>query len=141
MWTLSDRPIFLHKETFNYPQSSGSIHIGSAEEIEAPILPELGLLSDPSDVMLLVWAYKRSRENFHRMPSFVKEVASSLPRFPESSKARCTQRTHGAIGNMVYKNSSSAESHDMRYTYEMNQMSMGDQRRPIGPIKTGDFLF
>ncbi|PCH43102.1 GMC oxidoreductase [Wolfiporia cocos MD-104 SS10] len=72
-----------------YPQSRGSVHITSADDVQAPPDFDPQFLKHKGDVALLRWAYKRGREIARRMPSYRGEFAPDHPAFSEGSQAFC----------------------------------------------------
>ncbi|TCD63024.1 hypothetical protein EIP91_006087 [Steccherinum ochraceum] len=75
----------------NYPASSGHLHISSGEDATAPPDFDTGYLTNPADLELLRWTYKRSREFARRMPCYRGELISLHPTFAEGSEAVCKQ--------------------------------------------------
>ncbi|KAJ8591710.1 alcohol oxidase [Rhizopogon salebrosus TDB-379] len=72
-----------------YPISVGSVHIKSGEKDEEGLDITTGYLDDPSDIIPLNFAYKKTREIFRRMPSYRGEASVRHPSFPEGSAAAC----------------------------------------------------
>ncbi|KAL1739535.1 alcohol oxidase-like protein, partial [Schizophyllum fasciatum] len=80
-----------------YPISRGSTHITSAENVASAPNFLTGYLEDTgSDLAVLVWGYKRSRELARRLPAYRGELAAGHPVFPENSAAR-VGRTSGPV--------------------------------------------
>jgi len=72
-----------------HPSSLGSIHIRSADDVNAPPEFETGFLRRADDLALLKWGYKRTREFARRMACYRGEYAPSHPEFSEESAAFC----------------------------------------------------
>ncbi|KAH9896164.1 alcohol oxidase-like protein [Xylariomycetidae sp. FL2044] len=74
-----------------YPFSRGYLHI-TGPDLDDPIDFDTGFLADAGDLDIKKsrWAYKQQREIIRRMDSFRGEMADYHPRFPDSSRARCT---------------------------------------------------
>ncbi|KAI5790242.1 GMC oxidoreductase-domain-containing protein [Geopyxis carbonaria] len=75
----------------NYPVSRGSVHISSTDPGAHPDF-DAGFLSNPIDMHVLKWAYKRSREVLRRMQSYRGEMAVTHPQFPAGSAAVADER-------------------------------------------------
>ncbi|KAI9460288.1 GMC oxidoreductase-domain-containing protein [Boletus coccyginus] len=75
-----------------YPESIGSVHISDGQDANAPLEFDTGFLSKYSDLPLLNWLYKKSRELARRMPSYRGEVAAYHPKFPAGSPAAVKER-------------------------------------------------
>jgi choline dehydrogenase-like flavoprotein len=69
-----------------YPYSRGHIHITGAK-INDPLDFKTGYLTDPLDIKMHLWAYKKQREVARRMSVYRGEVALGHPPFPTNSKA------------------------------------------------------
>ncbi|KAG2113892.1 GMC oxidoreductase-domain-containing protein [Suillus discolor] len=74
-----------------YPVSAGSVHINVTEDGKERMDFNTGFLDDPSDIVLLNFGYKKTREIFRRMASYRGEVAADHPDFPEGSAAACRE--------------------------------------------------
>ncbi|KAG1812577.1 GMC oxidoreductase-domain-containing protein [Suillus subaureus] len=72
-----------------YPVSVGSVHINVTENGEEGMDFNTGFLDDPSDIVPLDFAYKKTREILRRMASYRGEVTAGHPDFPEGSAAAC----------------------------------------------------
>ncbi|KAG2076686.1 alcohol oxidase [Suillus decipiens] len=72
-----------------YPVSTGSVHIKVNENGEETLDFTTGFLDDPSDIVPINFAYKKTREIHRRMPSYRGELAEAHPKFPEGSLAAC----------------------------------------------------
>ncbi|KAJ3554310.1 hypothetical protein NP233_g12447 [Leucocoprinus birnbaumii] len=70
-----------------YPESSGFSHITSGVNPYAVLDYDPQYLKYESDLQVLVWAYKHSRELARRMPMYRGEVVAEHPLFPEGSEA------------------------------------------------------
>ncbi|KEY74603.1 hypothetical protein S7711_05034 [Stachybotrys chartarum IBT 7711] len=75
-----------------YPYSRGHMHI-TGPELKDPLDFDVGYFSDANDIDLkkLMWAYKKQRELMRRTKMYRGELAIAHPRFPEGSKAACTE--------------------------------------------------
>lgn len=71
-----------------YPYSRGSVHITSRDPLAPPSFTT-GFLSDPFDLAVQVWAYKKQREIVRRSDKYAGEYAPDHPAFREGSKATC----------------------------------------------------
>jgi len=76
-----------------YPTSSGSVHISSGKDINAPYLYEFSMLKRQEDLDILRWGYKKGREIARRMPSYRGEYVHGHPLFSNSSPAATARRT------------------------------------------------
>ncbi|KAG2113898.1 GMC oxidoreductase-domain-containing protein [Suillus discolor] len=74
-----------------YPVSIGSVHVNVTEDGKDRMDFTTGFLDDPSDIVPLNFAYKKTRELFRRMASYRGEVAAGHPDFPEGSAAACRE--------------------------------------------------
>ncbi|KAG2113891.1 GMC oxidoreductase-domain-containing protein [Suillus discolor] len=74
-----------------YPVSAGSVHINVTEDGKERMDFNTGILDDPSDIVLLNFGYKKTREIFRRMASYRGEVAAGHPDFPQGSAAACRE--------------------------------------------------
>ncbi|KAG1870401.1 GMC oxidoreductase-domain-containing protein [Suillus tomentosus] len=74
-----------------YPVSIGSVHVNVTEDGKERMDFTTGFLDDPSDIVPLTFAYKKTREIFRRMASYRGEVAAGHPYFPEGSAAACRE--------------------------------------------------
>ncbi|KAG2153653.1 GMC oxidoreductase-domain-containing protein [Suillus bovinus] len=74
-----------------YPVSIGSVHITVTEDGKEGMDFTTGFLDDPSDIVPINFAYKKTREIFRRMASYRGEVAAGHPDFPEGSAAACKE--------------------------------------------------
>ncbi|KAG2132294.1 GMC oxidoreductase-domain-containing protein [Suillus bovinus] len=74
-----------------YPVSVGSVHINVTENGKEGMDFTTGFLDDPSDIVPLNFAYKKTREIFRRMASYRGEVTAFHPDFPEGSAAACKE--------------------------------------------------
>ncbi|KAG1903383.1 GMC oxidoreductase-domain-containing protein [Suillus fuscotomentosus] len=74
-----------------YPASVGSVHINVTENGKEAMDFTTGFLDDPSDIVPLNFAYKKTREIFRRMASYRGEVTTGHPDFPEGSAAGCRE--------------------------------------------------
>ncbi|KIK35819.1 GMC oxidoreductase [Suillus luteus UH-Slu-Lm8-n1] len=72
-----------------YPVSAGSVHITMDENGKEALDFTTGFFDDPSDIVPLNFAYKKTREIYRRMPSYRGELAGAHPKFPEGSAAAC----------------------------------------------------
>ncbi|KAI0644557.1 alcohol oxidase-like protein [Trametes meyenii] len=70
-----------------YPSGIGSIHITSADDVEAPPDFDTGVLSSRDDLAVLRHVYKRTREFARRMSTYRGEYAPDHPEFPKGSAA------------------------------------------------------
>ncbi|KAG9316083.1 hypothetical protein JVU11DRAFT_3754 [Chiua virens] len=70
-----------------YPEGVGSVHIKPGETAEDRLDFDPGFLSKKSDVALLTWMYKKSRELGRRLPFYKGEVLDYHPNFPSGSAA------------------------------------------------------
>ncbi|KAJ8692991.1 hypothetical protein PTI98_010248 [Pleurotus ostreatus] len=75
-----------------YPESIGRLHITSGDDWRQPLYFEPGYLTEPADLDILRWAYKRSREVARRMPLYRGEVQQGHPTFSPNSEAACVSR-------------------------------------------------
>ncbi|PPQ90241.1 hypothetical protein CVT25_013000 [Psilocybe cyanescens] len=73
-----------------YPACRGSVHITS-DDIYAPLDFDTGFMTEPSDLAILRWAYKHSREIMRRLPVYRGPVPHSHPKFPDGSDAVTTE--------------------------------------------------
>ncbi|TFK36631.1 alcohol oxidase-like protein [Crucibulum laeve] len=71
-----------------YPASMGNVHIKSADDANAPHDFDANFLSDPADLVILKWGYKKSREFARRMGVFRGEYLPAHPPFSESGEAK-----------------------------------------------------
>ncbi|KAJ7017403.1 GMC oxidoreductase-domain-containing protein [Mycena alexandri] len=72
-----------------YPVARGQVHISSPEDANARPEFDSGFLSEPADVAILRWGYKKSRELARRMNLYRGEYVPRNPRF--------------AVGNDAYR--------------------------------------
>ncbi|KAF8997719.1 GMC oxidoreductase-domain-containing protein [Cyathus striatus] len=72
----------------NYPESVGSVHISSREDVNAPYDFTTGFLNDPADVTVLQWGYKKVRELARRLGIYRGEYVPENPVFPNESEAK-----------------------------------------------------
>ncbi|KAG1870417.1 GMC oxidoreductase-domain-containing protein [Suillus tomentosus] len=79
-----------------YSVSVGSVHINVTEDGKEEMDFNTGFLDDPSDMVPLNFAYKKTREIFRRMASYRGEVTDGHPDFPEGSAAACRE-TSGPV--------------------------------------------
>ncbi|KAG1904333.1 uncharacterized protein F5891DRAFT_1207244 [Suillus fuscotomentosus] len=79
-----------------YSASVGSVHINVTEDGKEEMDFNTGFLDDPSDMVPLNFAYKKTREIFRRMASYRGEVTAGHPDFPEGSAAACRE-TSGPV--------------------------------------------
>ncbi|KIJ11507.1 alcohol oxidase, partial [Paxillus involutus ATCC 200175] len=79
-----------------YPESIGTVHIGSGHDANAPLDFDPALFSNPADVPPLIMLYKKARELARRMPSYRGEVAFGHPQFAADSAAACKE-TDGPV--------------------------------------------
>jgi alcohol oxidase len=86
----------------HYPQSQGSIHITSADDVYAAPVFDSGFLSNPADIAPLMWAYKKVREIGRRMVTFTGEIPSTHPPFPPGSAAVCITAYDPNVKDIVY---------------------------------------
>ncbi|KAJ7745758.1 GMC oxidoreductase-domain-containing protein [Mycena metata] len=70
-----------------YPLARGQVHISSAEDANAPPDFSSGFLSEPADVAVLRWGYKKSREIARRMNLYRGEYAPRRPKFAVGNDA------------------------------------------------------
>ncbi|KAF5359173.1 hypothetical protein D9756_003510 [Leucocoprinus leucothites] len=70
-----------------YPESTGYSHITSGINPYATLDYDPQYLHHESDLQVLVWAYKHSREIARRMPMYRGELVPEHPNFPEGSEA------------------------------------------------------
>jgi len=75
-----------------YPESIGRVHISHGQDANAPLDFDAGFLSKSSDLPLLNWLYKKSRELGRRLHSYRGEVAGYHPKFPAGSPAAIKER-------------------------------------------------
>ncbi|KAJ7484679.1 GMC oxidoreductase-domain-containing protein [Mycena latifolia] len=73
-----------------YPASRGYLHISSPDPYAAPDF-EAGFLSNPVDVLILRWAYKKGREIARRLPAFRGALVPVHPEFAQDSPAALTE--------------------------------------------------
>ncbi|KJA14517.1 GMC oxidoreductase [Hypholoma sublateritium FD-334 SS-4] len=76
-----------------YPASVGRVHITSGSDPYAKLNFDAGFLDDPADVVILRWAYKKSREFARRMQTFRGDVAVGHPQFKPGSIAATDSAT------------------------------------------------
>ena len=69
-----------------YPYSRGSIHIASPDA-SLPASFKTGFLSNPMDLSVHVWAYKKQREICRRTNAYAGELAMGHPNFSPNSLA------------------------------------------------------
>jgi len=74
-----------------YPESIGTVHIGSGDDPNAPLDFDPCLFSNPADVPPLNMLYKKARELARRMPSYRGEAAFVHPQFAADSAAACKE--------------------------------------------------
>ncbi|KAG2055151.1 alcohol oxidase-like protein [Suillus hirtellus] len=74
-----------------YPVSVGSVHVNVTGDGNERMDFNTGFLDDPSDIVPLTFAYKKTRELFRRMASYRGEFAAGHPDFPEGSAAACRE--------------------------------------------------
>ncbi|KAG2367035.1 alcohol oxidase-like protein [Suillus spraguei] len=74
-----------------YPASTGSVHIKVDENGKETLDFTTGFLDDPSDIIPINFAYKKTREICRRIPSYRGELADAHPKFPEGSAAACRE--------------------------------------------------
>ncbi|KAJ8597323.1 hypothetical protein M405DRAFT_804113 [Rhizopogon salebrosus TDB-379] len=72
-----------------YPVSTGSVHIKLGPDGKEELDFTTGFLDDPSDIVPLTFAYKKTREIHRRIPSYRGEISAGHPRFSEGSAAAC----------------------------------------------------
>ncbi|KDQ20453.1 hypothetical protein BOTBODRAFT_169207 [Botryobasidium botryosum FD-172 SS1] len=77
-----------------HPSGSGSLHITSAEDVNAAPDFESGYLENDDDLALLKWGYKRTREIARRMSCYRGEYPSSHPAFSKGSAASVSEEAH-----------------------------------------------
>ncbi|KDR69700.1 hypothetical protein GALMADRAFT_282594 [Galerina marginata CBS 339.88] len=70
-----------------HPLSTGHVHITSAVDLYSPLNFAPGFLTEDADLVILRWAYKKSREIARRMKYFRGELVASHPVFPAGSAA------------------------------------------------------
>ncbi|KAF9478333.1 alcohol oxidase [Pholiota conissans] len=70
-----------------YPASLGRVHITSGMNPYAALDFDAGFLDDPADLVILRWAYKKSRELARRMQSFRGDLVVGHPEFKVDSSA------------------------------------------------------
>ncbi|OBZ67057.1 Alcohol oxidase [Grifola frondosa] len=75
-----------------YPAGVGSMHITSAEDVNAPPDFDTGVFSCPEDVAVMKYLYKRCRELGRRMTCYRSDYAAGHPAFPEGSAAAPQKR-------------------------------------------------
>ncbi|KAK7471925.1 hypothetical protein VKT23_000027 [Stygiomarasmius scandens] len=80
-----------------YPVSTGSVHITSGSDANAPHDFDTGFLTDPADVATLRWGYKKAREIARRMDIYRGEYLPSHPQFTSTSSAFCKENQAGPI--------------------------------------------
>lgn len=75
-----------------YPYSRGHMHI-TGKSVEDPLDFDVGYFNDANDIDMKkqLWAYKKQREILRRTGFYRGELAAGHPRFPEGSKAACTE--------------------------------------------------
>lgn len=74
-----------------HPSALGSVHIRSADDVNAPPEFETGYLKNADDLALLKWGYKRTRELARRMACYRGEYSSRHPEFSKESAAFCKE--------------------------------------------------
>jgi len=74
-----------------YPVSLGKVHITSGTNPYSPSDFHAGFLDDPADLVILRWAYKKSRELARRMKYYAGDLVIEHPKFKEGSKATTQQ--------------------------------------------------
>jgi len=79
-----------------YPESTGSVHIGSGDDANAALDFDPNFLSNPADAPPLTIMYKKARELLRRMPCYRGEVALLNPQFAADSPAACKE-TDGPV--------------------------------------------
>ncbi|KAJ7484622.1 alcohol oxidase-like protein [Mycena latifolia] len=86
-----------------YPASRGHLHISSVDPYAVPDF-NAGYLSDPVDVLILRWAYKKGREITRRLPAFRGALTPVHPQFAEGSTAALTESSPVPLDapNIVY---------------------------------------
>ncbi|KJA25447.1 GMC oxidoreductase [Hypholoma sublateritium FD-334 SS-4] len=72
-----------------YPMATGHVHITSGLDPYGKLDLVLGFLEDKSDLGVLRWSYKLSRELARRMRFYRGELDVAHPPFPEESQAAC----------------------------------------------------
>jgi len=72
-----------------YPSSTGFVNITSGSDAYSAVDFHPGYLDVSTDVTILRWAYKRSREIARRMRMYRGEYIPGHPKFPEGSLAKC----------------------------------------------------
>ncbi|THU99672.1 alcohol oxidase [Dendrothele bispora CBS 962.96] len=80
-----------------YPVSTGSVHITSGDDANAPHDFDPGFLSDQADTATLRWGYKKAREIARRMSSYRGEYLPGHPKFSPTSEAFCREYQAGSI--------------------------------------------
>ncbi|KJA13768.1 GMC oxidoreductase [Hypholoma sublateritium FD-334 SS-4] len=73
-----------------YPDCRGNAHITS-DDAYAPLEFDSGFMTKMSDIVILRWAYKHSREIIRRLPVYRGAVPQMHPKFPEGSCAVTTE--------------------------------------------------
>ncbi|KAH8826569.1 GMC oxidoreductase-domain-containing protein [Flagelloscypha sp. PMI_526] len=71
-----------------YPESTGTVHISSSTNPHAPLNFKSGFFTKKSDVEVLMWGYKKSRELARRMAAY--RGAVMKPSFSSGSQADFT---------------------------------------------------
>ncbi|KAF8135622.1 hypothetical protein EV363DRAFT_1551232 [Boletus edulis] len=94
-----------------HPESTGSVHIGSAHGLHERSVFLANFLNKPSDLAILRLAYKRMREWIRRMPYYRGELQLQHPVFPAGSAAECKE-TDGPVP---------IDAPDIGYTKEDNK--------------------
>ncbi|KAF8335164.1 GMC oxidoreductase-domain-containing protein [Amanita rubescens] len=72
-----------------YPASTGFVKIAAGNDPYSPVDFHPGYLDVPSDMAVLRWGYKRSREIIRRMKTYRGEYNLEHPKFPKGSLAEC----------------------------------------------------
>ncbi|KAG2054495.1 FAD/NAD(P)-binding domain-containing protein [Suillus hirtellus] len=96
-----------------YPVSAGSVHIKLDENGQEGIDFNAGFLDDPSDIVPLIFGYKKSCEIIQCMSSYRGEVPMGHPHFPQGSAAVCRETT-GPVDLNAPDITYTAEDDDLR---------------------------
>ncbi|THV03515.1 alcohol oxidase-like protein [Dendrothele bispora CBS 962.96] len=115
--SISDTPAgkyFTIVAFVEYPISTGSVHISHPEDTKAPAEFEAGFLSDASDLAILKWGYKKSREIARRMKVYRGEYMPLHPKFStnESGSSDAAPRLDAPVGSVEL------DSEDIKYSKE-----------------------
>ncbi|KFA74745.1 hypothetical protein S40288_08838 [Stachybotrys chartarum IBT 40288] len=118
-----------------YPYSRGYVHI-TGPSVDDPLDFKTGYLSDPLDMKMHVWAYKKQREIARRMEVYRGEVALAHPPFSACSKAALIQ-TNAPLSKDVQDIEYTSEDDDVIETWlrsNIDTMWHSQGTCKIGPL-------